>query len=213
VEDECGRPQSTSVLLTWAPSRRLVAFPSECAAACLKFRAAYFLLRSALAPRLLEVLLEASRTALNARPSTRPTLQALRAERWYGHQPYVGTFLHAPGDHVETPASAGSARTLGVYSCPAVDTGHVVFDLELGTRRIVPNMFGRATPRLRLPCVGFASSLVLRAGSATTSASRCLPGWQVGLSQARPAPTSWPSPLLRRCMRRSLRAHRRPGSC
>ena len=68
VEDECGRLQSTSVLLTWAPSRGLVASPSECAAACLKFRAAYFLLRSALAPRLLEVLLEASREALNTRP-------------------------------------------------------------------------------------------------------------------------------------------------
>ena len=95
VEDECGRLQSTSVLLTWAPSRGRVESPSECAAACLKFRAAYSLLRSALSPRLLEVLLEASRTALNARPSTRPTIQASRAERWYGHQPYVGTFLYA----------------------------------------------------------------------------------------------------------------------
>ena len=95
VEDECGRLQSTGVLLKWAPSRGLVASPSECAAACLKFRAAYSLLRYALAPRLLEVLLEASRMALNARPSTRPTLQASRTERWYGHQPYVGAFLHA----------------------------------------------------------------------------------------------------------------------
>ena len=227
VEDECGRLQSTSVLLTWAPSRGLVASPSECAAACLKFRAAYSLLRSALAPRLLEVLLEVSRTALNARPSTRPTLQASRAERWYGHQPYVGTFLHAPGDLMETPASAGSARTLGVYFCPAVDTGHVVFDLELGTSCLMcsgarphssstrcANLKSRAcSSRLRLPCVGFAGSLVLRAGSATTSASRRLPGWQVGLSQARPAPTRRLSPLLRRCMRRSLRALRRPGSC
>jgi hypothetical protein len=134
------------VLLTWAPSRGLVVSPSECAAACLKFRAAYSLLRSALSPRLLEVLLEASRTALNARPSTRPTIQASRAERWYGHQPYVGTFLHAPGELVEVPASDGSARTLGFYSCPDADSGHVVFDLELGARRVVPNVLGRASP-------------------------------------------------------------------
>jgi hypothetical protein len=146
VEDECGRPQSTNVLLKWAPSRGLVVSPSECAAACLKLRAAYSLLRYALAPRLLEVLLEASRMALNARPSTRPTLQASRTERWYGHQPYVGAFLHAPGDLVETPAHDGIARTLGIYSCPAEDAGHIVFDLELGSRRIVPNVFGRATP-------------------------------------------------------------------
>jgi hypothetical protein len=146
VEDDSGRLQSTSVLLTWAPSRGLVASPSECAAACLKLRAAYSLLRYALAPRLLEVLLEASRMALNARPSTRPTLQASRTERWYGHQPYVGAFLHAPGDLVETPAHNGNARTLGVYSCPAEDAGHIVFDLELGSRRVVPNVFGRATP-------------------------------------------------------------------
>ena len=56
VEDESGRLQSTSVLLTWAPSRGLVASPAECAVASLKFRAAYFLLRNALAPQLLEVL-------------------------------------------------------------------------------------------------------------------------------------------------------------
>ena len=87
VEDERGRPQSTSVLLTWAPSRGLVASPAECAVASLKFRAAYFLLRNALAPQLLEVLLEVSREALNARPSTRPMLQASRAERWFRHQP------------------------------------------------------------------------------------------------------------------------------
>ena len=68
-----------------------------CFLASLKFRAAYFLLRNALAPQLLEVLLKASREALNARPSTRPTLQASRAERWFGHQSYVGMFLHAPG--------------------------------------------------------------------------------------------------------------------
>ena len=80
MEDDRGRPQSTSVLLTWAPSRDLVASPAECAVASLKFRAAYFLLRSALAPQLFEVLLEASLTALNARPSTRPTLQASRAD-------------------------------------------------------------------------------------------------------------------------------------
>ena len=54
VEDDLGRPQSTSVLLAWAPSRGLVASPAECAMASLKFRAAYFLLRNALAPPLLE---------------------------------------------------------------------------------------------------------------------------------------------------------------
>ena len=51
------------------------------AVASLKFRAAYFLLRNALAPQLLDVLLEASREALNTRPTTRPTLQASHTER------------------------------------------------------------------------------------------------------------------------------------
>ncbi len=43
-------------------------------------------------------------------------------------------------------ASTGSARTLGIYSCPAGVAGHVIFDLELGTRRIVSSVFERATP-------------------------------------------------------------------
>jgi hypothetical protein len=86
VEDERGRPQSTSLQLTWAPSRGLMASPAECAVASLKFRAAYFLLCNALAPQLLEVLLEASRELLKVRQSTRPTLQALRTERCFGHQ-------------------------------------------------------------------------------------------------------------------------------
>ncbi len=87
VDDDRCHPQSTSVLLTWAPSRGLVASPAECAVTSLKFGAAYILLRNALAPPLLEVLLEASREALNTRPFTRPTLRASRAECWFGHQP------------------------------------------------------------------------------------------------------------------------------
>ncbi len=53
----------------------------ECAVGILKFRAAYFLLRNSLAPRSLELLLEASREAMNGRPSTRPAVRASRTER------------------------------------------------------------------------------------------------------------------------------------
>ena len=115
--------------------------------ASLKFRAGCFLPRYSLASRLLELLLEASREALNARPSTRPpAVRSSRAECWFVQQPYVGTFLHAPGELVSALASEGRERTLGIYSRPAGDAGHVLFDLELGERRIVSNVLERATP-------------------------------------------------------------------
>jgi hypothetical protein len=92
------------VLLEWVPSRGLVASPAECAVASLKYRnrrAAYFLLRNSLAPQLLGLLLEASREALNARPSTRPAA----ARAWLGAPnaikgPTEATFQRQSGSHL-----------------------------------------------------------------------------------------------------------------
>ena len=131
--------------------------PSESAVAKVKFRAVYYMQRHALAPSLLGPLLEASRLALNVRPSTRPMVRASGAEAWFGHQPYVGLFLYDPGELVNIPAQAGGDRSIGFYLHPTGSGGHVVYDVGTASVRVASTVFDRV-PSFLVDALRTASS-------------------------------------------------------